>query len=261
MNAADIRIDTDASFLLIGDSGTKKTSFIATCPQPSFTFDFDKGMAVHRGNADIFYDTFKELPKGQAIDPKGTRFTQAEGWYEWGKAWPAFLKRINEIGREIDSGTCVYQTLAIDSLTLMTDACMNYVLRENNRTVPEIRDWGAFLSNMSAVFSQLTAWPLVKVFTAHIKRDENQVTGAIEQLPLVPGQFAGKVSVYFDEVYFCQVGSEPVKPGSTDRVTKWFLKTTPDAVYKQAKSRKYNLPNGTPTDFQEIQKIVATRAA
>ncbi len=254
-NARDIPIDTECSILLIGDSGTKKTTFIGTCPQPSYTFDFDKGFAVHSGK-DMDYDTFKELPKGQKLDPKGTRFTPELGWYEWGTAYPAFLKKINDIGKTIDDGTCKYKTLGNDSLTLLTDCAMSFVLKENNRTVPEIRDWGAFLNNMSTVFSQLTAWPLVKVLTAHVKRDENQLTGTTEHLPLVPGQFAGKVSVYFDEVYFTLVKTEMVnqKP-----VTKFVLKTVSNSTYKQAKSRKYNVPDDTPTDFSEVLKCIEAR--
>jgi hypothetical protein len=252
-------IDDEASFLLIGDSGTKKTTFIGTCPSPIYVFDFDKGMAVHAGRADIDYDTFKEMPRGHAL-VKGGRL-QKEGWYEYGQAYPAFLKKLNEIGKSIDDGTCKYKTIAIDSLTLLTDCAQTYVMKENNRTSMEIRDWGAFLSNMSNVFGQLTGWPLIKILTAHIKRDENQVTGAIEQLPLVPGQFAGKVSVYFDEVYFCEVSSTPVVAGKPERKTVWTLKTTPDTVSKQAKSRKYNIPNGTPTDFAAIAAHMAKRKA
>lgn len=255
-NARDIPIDTECSILLIGDSGTKKTSFIWTCPQPSWTADFDKGFSVHAGK-DMDYDTYKELPRGERLDAKGKEFTNENGWYEWGTAWAAYLKKINEIGRSIDAGTCKYKTICpSDSLTLMTDCAMSFVLKENNRTTPEQRDWQAFLNNMSAVFSQLTAWPLIKIFTAHIKRDENQITGATEFLPLVPGQFSGKVSVYFDEVYFTQVSTvmENQKP-----VTKYTLKTVQTSSFKQAKSRKYNVPDGTPTDFNAVLKFIEAR--
>lgn len=255
-NAKDIPIDTECSILLVGDSGTKKTTFIGTCPQPSWTADFDKGFAVHAGK-DMDYDMFKELPYGEKLDPKGTRFTNANGWYEYGTAWPAYLKRINEIGKQIDAGTCPYKTISpCDSLTLMTDVAMHFVLTENKRRAPEQRDWQAFLNNMSEVFSQLTAWPLVKVFTAHIKRDENQLTGATEFLPLVPGQFSGKVSVYFDEVYFTQVTTAMENQKA---VSKYTLKTSQGGGYKQAKSRLYNVPDGTPTDFNAVLKFIEAR--
>lgn len=263
-NAADIQFGTDASFLLVGDSGTKKTSFLGTLPSPIYIFDTDKGLAPLAGRSDIWFDTFRELPKGQSL-VKGGRFS-GEGWYEWGTAWPHFLKKLNEIGRSIDDGTCKFKSVGVDSLTMLTDIAQSYILKANNRDAMEQRDWGAFLSNMTTVFSQLTGWPLVKVLTAHIKRDENQLTQVIEKLPLVPGQFGGKVSVLFDEVYFTNVDSSPVKsavPGGTgkERDLKFWLQTVPDAVVRQAKSRKYNVPNGTPTDFNAVVKFIQAKVS
>lgn len=251
---ADIKIDDNASFLLVGDSGSHKTTFIGTCPQPSFTFDFDDGFARHRGRSDMSFERFKELPKKRKLDPKGQVFTNENGWYEWGTAWPAFLKKLNEIGVLVDKGENPYKTLGVDSYTLMIDCAMNYVLKENNRDTMEIRDWGAFLNNMSNVTSQLVSWPMIKVFTAHVKRDENQITGAIEQLPLIPGQFAGKVSVYFDEVYFC-IHKNVAAAGQPSKQAAVF-KTQPDAVYRQAKSRRYNLPDYTLNNFQAVLDAV-----
>lgn len=253
-SAADIRLDGPAAFLLIGDGGTHKTFFIGTCPSPIYVFDFDKGMDVHAGRSDITYDTFKELPRGEKLEKEGQ--LEQEGWHVCGKAWPAFLKKLNEIGRAIDKGECPYKTIAVDSLTLAADACMNFVLSENNRTQMEQRDWGAFASNMNVLFGQLTGWPLVKVLTAHIKRDENLVTGAVEKLPLISGQSSGKVPVFFPEVYYTEAKTETK---GDKRVTTFTFRCQQDTVHKQAKSRKFNLSDGTPTDYREIMKIVSAR--
>lgn len=251
-NAGDIKVDTDASFLLVGDGGTQKTGFIGSCPSPTYVFDTDKGMARLRGRSDIDYDTFRELPKGKSIG-KGKVFTKEEGWYEWGTGWPGFLNKLNERGKEIDDGASKYLTIGVDSLTMLTDIAMSYILRENKRDAMEQRDWNAFLSNMTSVFSQLTAWPLIKVLTAHVRRDENLLSGTTEKLPLVPGQFSGKVCTLFDEVYYTTVKVE------SGKAPIWTLQTIsgyPDGSVKQAKSRKYNIPNGTPTDFAAIMKHI-----
>lgn len=261
-NAGDIEVKLDASFLLVGDSGTNKTTFLGTCPSPVYIFDLDKGMNPLAGRKDIWYDTFREMPIGQK--PSATGSFKDQGWYEWGTAWPAFLKKLNEIGKSIDDGTCQFKTIGVDSLTLLTDIAMSYILKENKRTAMEQRDWGAFLSNMTTVFSSLTGWPLVKVLTAHIKRDENQLTQVTEKLPLVPGQFAGKVSALFDEVYFTNVDSSAkAVAGGTgkERELKFWLQTVPDATVRQAKSRAYNVPNGTRTDWNEVVKFIKAKSA
>lgn len=245
-NTKDIRPDPNASILLVGDSGTHKTYFLGTCPKP-YVFDFDNGLRTIRG-LDVEYDTFKEAPKGASMKKGGSL-----GLYEYGTAWPAFLTKLNEIGRLIDEGKCPYQTLAVDSLTTLTDVCQSYILKQNNRERMEIQDWGAFLQLMSTVFSQLTGWPILKVLTAHIRRMENDLTKLEEKLPLVPGQFAGRVPVYFDEVYYTEVAPKnPAKPADGLR---WHIVTTPSAIVRQAKSR-HNVPSGTETSYEAIKQYL-----
>jgi len=252
-NAADIKPEANTSFLLIGDGGTHKTFFIGTCPMPAYVFDFDNGMAILAGRSDIDYDTYVEVSNGVKL----TDWQKANGWYEYGRAWPAILKKLNEIGREMDAGTCKYKTLAFDSLTILTDLCLSYAIRENGGPFNDGRQmWGVFLNNMTVLFSQFTKWPVTKVLTAHVKRDDNLVMGTVEKLPNVPGQFSGKVGVYFDEVYYTEVkmvALDPKKP--TEKSPIFVLKSVQDGTIKQAKSRKLNVPNDTPTDFNEIMKV------
>ena len=254
-SAKDIQLNDDTAFLLIGDGGTHKSWFIGTCPSPIYVFDFDKGMDIHAGRSDIDYDTFKELQRGQKLE-KENSVLAAQGHYEYGKAWPAFLKKLNDLGQQIDRGQCPYKTIAVDSLTLAAECCMSYVLNENNRTATEQRDWQTFGSNMKVLFSQLTGWPLTKVLTAHIKRDENLVTGAIEKLPLISGQSAGVVPVFFPEVYYTEANT---KTENGKRITSFTFRCQQDNVHKQAKSRKFFLTDGLPTDYREIMKVVAAR--
>lgn len=251
-NASSMRFDTDSSFLLVGDGGTHKTYFLRTLPRPIYVFDFDKGMSINAGQ-DMDYDTFKEVPEGETLGVGG-RF-QGEGWYTYGAAYPAFLKKINEIGRSIDNGTCPYKSIGVDSLTTLTIIAQSYILKQNSRKQMERNDWGAFLRNMTELFSQFSGWPLIKVLTAHIKRDENPLTNSIEKLPMVPGQFQGVVPTLFDEVYYTETKLNAQKK------PEWVLRTLPDGMNRQAKSRKYNIPDGTPTDFAAVMKHIEGRVA
>lgn len=256
-----IELGKNTSFLLVGDSGTLKTTFLGTLPKPSYIIDTDKGLGTLAGIPDIEYDTFKELAHGEK--PKDKLIE--EGFFEWGTAWPAITEAINKnIGRPLDSGTCKYKSIGVDSLTMLTDAAVTYILKtEGKRRISDYKDgrqfWGAFLNNMSELFGQLNSWPMVKACTAHVRRDEDQYTGLTTKMPLVPGQFSAKVSVYFDEVYFTDIVNVPVQMGQP-KITKPVLWTETDSTMRQARSRTLNLPTGIlPPDYQAIMKYVAER--
>lgn len=242
-NAKDIAdVNPNISILIIGDSGTHKTFFLGTVPG-LYVFDFDRGMAINRGK-DIEYDTFKDAPYGSnAYNPK-------KGIYQWGKAWPAFVNRINTIGADIDKGKWE-RPLGFDSLTTMSNSARSYVVSSANRQPEDgmrIQDWGMEMALLETVMDQLTTWPGIKIATAHIQRDVNTVMESVEYLPLVTGKLAGKLALYFDEVWYTKVAGK-----GEDK--KFTLITESEGMYKQAKSR-YGVPSGTEATWDAVKKYV-----
>lgn len=232
----------DMSMLVIGDSGTGKTRFIETLPDP-FIFDFDKGTASIR--TDIPYATFKDAPRGR-VAMKG------RGIYDYGTAWTQFVLKMNEIGKQIDEGTCPYRTLCFDSLTLMSDICMNNILKNDPKVsgdTPGINHWGAQIRALSQMLDQITSWPGIKYVTAHIQRNTNDLTNVTELLPLVTGKLAGKCSIYFDEVYFALV------EGTSKTGYKHIFQTHSDSIKKQARSR-WNVPDGIEQNFDVVARAI-----
>ncbi len=239
---------SSASILVIGDSGTRKTRFISTLPKP-YVFDFDKGVASLSDTPGITYDTFKDAPYEH-----GTTML-AEGIYPYGTAWTAFHKKLNEVGAMIDKGTCPYEAICLDSMTLLSEIAMNNVLKTDGKPgqQPQIQHWGAQTRALGSLMDQLTSWPqVIKYATCHIQRTENDLTKTVELLPLLTGKFAGKISVYFDEVYFAEVKTEGVAPHIT---YKPIFNTAATSVRRQAKSR-WNVPDGTVQDWPTIVKLV-----
>lgn len=239
-NTRDLAENPSPSILLVGDSGTHKTYFGTTIPGAYF-FDFDKGMAVVRGT-DQDYDTFKDAPRGVVA--------RGEGIYRWGTAWPAFIQHLNQIGEDIDKGNCPYNALCFDSLSTLSNLAMNYVLQQDKvevaRGVPKvgIQHWGAQMQLLETVMDQLTSWPLIKVVTAHMQRNTNAVTEVVEWLPLITGKLAGKLGIYFDEVWYTQVTGV-----GEDR--EFTLQTESYGLVKQAKTR-HGVPDGTETTWEAV---------
>lgn len=237
----------DLSFLVIGDSGTGKTKAISTLPRP-FVFDFDKGMATHPVGS-IEYVTIKDAPRGGKAYP-------ARGIYEWGTGWGVFIDKLHKIGAEIDKGTWPHESLCFDSLTTMSDLCMNAVLKQDGKAPPpQIQHWGGFLNGMSSVIDTLTAWPGIKYLTAHVQRETNDLTQSVEMLPLISGQMKGKISIYFDEIYFAEVVQEGVGAAAK---RKYVFRTQNSSIMKQARSRR-EVPDKSEQDFKAILKHIAKR--
>lgn len=238
-NAKDIGGEPNPSVLIMGDSGTKKTTFLCQVPK-IWVADFDGGMATVKGK-DVEYDTFKDAPSA------GLKALKSKGFYERGKAWPAFIKRLNEIGERIDAGERL--PIGIDSLTTMANVCMNYVLGQAGHSgAPQIQHWGAQIQLLETVMDQLTAWPVPLVVSAHLQRNTNDLTQVVEMLPLVTGKFAGKIGIYFDEVYLAKVKGQGEK-------REYILQTESDSMAKQVKTR-YNVKDGTKTDWETVYKLI-----
>jgi hypothetical protein len=231
--------DYKSSFLFVGDSGTGKTKLSGSFPKP-YVFDFDNGIRslgpeFAKSNA---YATFGEAPYKMKARP---------GQYEYGKAWPAFYDRVNEVGALIDAGKWPYITMVFDSLTLLQEIAMTNVLLGMGKPNEKFIDpgmWGAQQKAIQSLIQNINTWPGLKIFTAHVQRDKNDITGITEMLPLVTGKLAGKIGIFFDEIYFCEVEG-------VGQARKHVIKTQSTASMRQCRTRM-QVPDGAPAHFSSI---------
>lgn len=242
-SSSSLSTSNTPSFLIIGDGGTEKTRFAVQAPKP-LVYDHDGGLISTRDLPAFQFETFKDAPHGSKS------FSKERGIFPWGTAWPAFIDHLNKQWDLIEKGEWPYETLVIDSLTTLTAICMNYVLKGTGKkptdaiTLPE---WGSQLRLMESLMEQLAAWPVRLIITAHIKRDTNDTMATIEYLPMITGQLAGRIGIYFDEVYY----TEPKGKGADRKVT--FI-TEATGLYKQAKSR-HHVSNGIANNWKELAKF------
>ena len=242
-NAKDIT-SANSNILLIGDSGSHKTYLLGSIPG-IYIFDFDKRLTILRGR-DIEYDTFKDL----ARDMKGGPAMEKQGLYEFGHAWDAFWKKVQDLNELYLRGKGP-PAVGLDSLTFLSMIAVNKILRETGHPSPHQGTWGAHHDYFKTLLSMMTAWPCRLVATAHIERAMNDLTQVSEKLPLLAGKLAGLLPAFFDETYFTDV--EPDAAGKL----KYVIKTDMNKTMRQAKST-WGVPNNTPTEWESIKPYLPT---
>ncbi len=194
--------------LCYGKSGTGKTMFAGTFPKPYF-FDTDNGVLSLRGStSDIDYDTYSDTDLAR---PTATQLIE---------------KKIGELQKD-----CPYETIVVDSLTTVADLAMNRILFINGRAkaVPQQQDWLQQMNWLRNFVLTLLAMPKHVVVVAHEQIDRDENLGSLQALPLVTGKLAGKIGLYFDEVYSAQCVTK-------GKETEYRLLTRGNSIYT-AKSR------------------------
>ena len=178
----DIKADK-LKVLVYGKSGSGKTMFAGTFPKP-YVFDSDNGtLSLRNMGNDVEYDVYRDGDLAR----------------------PTAINAIEKKVAELQKGNGI-ETIVVDSLTTIADLAMNRVLFMNGRAkaVPQQQDWLQQMNWIRNFVLTLLAMPKHVVVVAHEQVDKDENLGNLQALPMVTGKLAGKIGLYFDEVYNAQ---------------------------------------------------------
>lgn len=213
--------------LIFGDSGSGKTCLAASFPTPIEVWDFDNKIS---SAAKFFAGDKTRL---DAIEVQAFASMPAD------KIIPSFQKRLHEVTQlQNDGKPLPFKTLVLDSFTTFA----TYLLAAYPKLQPGI-ERGKTPADLPVLqYYQLldihlgdTVKALLKlncniVVTGHLTVEKDETSGAIIRQPLIPGKFANKLNIYFEEVYLAKVDSQG----------RYLLQTQPDSQYKLRTQRKLN---------------------
>lgn len=173
---------TYKKILLIGDSGSGKSTFIGTFPKP-LVCDFDnKGEDVLAG-VDGYIESYQGV----------------EGWDQFRKDLAKWTKEGLPEG-------CL--TLAIDSLTFAADAALAWVKKANNNASPlaQRADWGRAIDEIKSVLGKLVGAPFHCVVSVHLSVETDELIGGVVWQPSIYGsKLPMQIPAYFNDVWHTKV--------------------------------------------------------
>jgi hypothetical protein len=208
--------------LVVGESGTGKTTLLRTCPKP-FVADFDnKGVEALMG------------VEGGKLMP----YTGPDAIKEFNMELAKWKKEGPQYGCE---------TFCVDSLTFYAEAVLADVLRRNNRKKPELQDWQEAITAVKDMVAGVVTLPCHAVITAHFALEKDELVGGmLWQVSIYGRQLPGQLPAYFNDVWITTIQMQN-KQGVVTAEHK--LQTHPSPSIKLAKSAKkekldmYEAPN------------------
>lgn len=200
-NALTAHERTAKKFLLIGPTGSGKTSQLLTLPGKKFAYLFDPNAIDSLQGHDVDYEEF--LPdrlnlsiKSLSTAKGGDKTTNHQNfvYQEWEKDFNAKMQSgfFND-----------YDVIAIDSMTTFLDLIMDRVLTINGRagSWPQQDDYGPQMVSFINICRSLTALDKTVFMTGHIETRQDETTKRIIRQPMMTGRLKIKVPLLFSDVF------------------------------------------------------------
>ena len=173
--------------LLLGPPKSGKTNAAMCFPSPYFA-DCDNNLssAVSRHSGkDFYYDVINIADDGQTV-PEADRY-----------------KRLLECCKQAANDPRI-KTIVVDSLTMVGDYIIAYILKENKITQMRIQDYGTFKDLSAKFITWLRSCGKYVIFTGHEKYDKDEMSGTLLYRINYPGQLADTIGAYFSDVWRCE---------------------------------------------------------
>lgn len=189
-NAKDASALTNQRILLVGRTGSGKTSQIWTLPGRKFAYFFDPNSLASIRGCDLDYEEFYPEPLETDATLKGFN-KGARSDKPSSKLEPTlYLRWGQDLTDKVESGFFKdYDWLIFDSLTFLSRAVMARNMWINGRYggVEELADYRIVGSKMSEVFTSITSLNLNILSTGHIDTFQDENTKKIETKIKLPG--------------------------------------------------------------------------
>lgn len=195
-------------FLLLGDTGSGKTTQFLTLPGKKFIYLFDPNAILSLRGHDVEYEEF--LPdrlnlsvRSLSKDKGGDKTTnhQNDMYVEWEK----------DFDQKMESGFFEqFDVVGMDSATTFLDLIMDRILTINGRAGnwPQQDDYGPQMSTFTNVCRTLMSLDKTVFMTGHMETKQDELTKRILRQPMMTGRLRTKIPLLFSDIFITEAEND-----------------------------------------------------
>lgn len=203
-NAKDLKGSAAHRILMLGNTGSGKTTQILTLSGKKYVHIFDQNALLSLQGYDIDYDEYMPDTIGMAA----TSMTKGKGDKASSNASESYRRFETEFNERMQNGFFdQYDWVCFDGASTLLDLIMDRVLTINGRfgTWPHQDDHGPVMVAFTNICRNLTAMGKSTYMTGHLETRQDQVTQKIETRPMMTGRLVVKIPLLFSDVFASDV--------------------------------------------------------
>jgi GTPase SAR1 family protein len=223
-NAKTASTDALSRVLLVGPTGSGKTSQMHTLPGKKFAYIFDPGALSSLKGLDLEYELF--LPDVADLDAtlKGFNKGAKDDKPASAKEPKTYMRWVKDLNDKAESGFFKdFDWICFDSLTFLSKAIFDRQLFINGRFggIEDLADYRVVGSKLSEVFRSVTGLPNNIMATGHIDSFQDDKTKRIEVQLSLPGSARRMLPLLFTDILLCSYKEE-------DGKSRWSVRSRPE---------------------------------
>lgn len=223
-NAKQAQETTAHRILVLGDTGSGKTTQFLTLPGKKFAYLFDSNSLLSLRGYDVDYEEFladnlnlnvTSLSKDKGGD-KVTQF-KSDMFVQWQKD---FTERMNDGFFE------PYDAIGFDSATTFLDLIMDRTLSINGRAGqwPQQDDYGPQMVTFTNVCRTLISLGKTIYMPGHLELRQDSLSNKIYRQPMMTGRLKTKIPLLFSDIFVAEAEND----GKGNIIHK--IQTVPDRI-------------------------------
>ena len=201
-NAKDVVGIQPHKFLILGTTGTGKTSQFLTLPGRKFIYLFDPNALLTIRGHDVEYEEF--YPKDLSLDVRSLA-KEKGGDSVMGRARSdIYLQWEKDFDAKVASGFFEdYDVIGIDSCTTLLDLIMDRILTINGRagSWPGQDDWGPQMVTFTSIVRTFAGLGKMIYFTGHLSLEKDELSQGIFRIPVMTGKLKDKIPLLFSDIF------------------------------------------------------------